>query len=85
VSSTFVLVPQVTVSVSERSVGIVSGLTATNARGGPVIGVPEAQLYYWTRAWQENERAAVDELERGEGQHFASAKDAIRWLLSDED
>ncbi|MGH3548884.1 MAG: hypothetical protein ACRDQU_12400 [Pseudonocardiaceae bacterium] len=47
--------------------------------------VPASQLYYWTRAWQVNERRAAAELARGEGREFQSTTDAVRWLLSDDD
>ena len=47
--------------------------------------VPASQMYYWTRAWQEGERRALEELERGEGRNFDDPRDAIRWLLSPED
>lgn len=42
--------------------------------------VPVGQRYYWTRAWQENERVAVEELARGEGRQFANPRDAVQWL-----
>lgn len=58
---------------------------ASNARGSVVVSVPRAQQYYWTRSWQENERAAVGELARGEGRRFDTSADAIRWLLSEDD
>jgi hypothetical protein len=51
----------------------------------PAVVVPESQLYYWTGAWQRNERRAVEELARGEGRRFETPADAIRWLLSSED
>lgn len=71
--------------VSSGSYALVSpDGTATNKRGS-VVAVPRDQMYYWTRSWQENEAAAVAELERGEGRRFTTATDAIRWLLSDED
>ncbi len=50
-----------------------------------VANVPESQLYYWSREWQEREREALAELERGEGREFESPTDAIRWLMDDED
>ena len=40
------------------------------------------QMYYWTWAWQVDERLAAAELARGEGREFESAADATRWLLS---
>lgn len=47
--------------------------------------VPAPQAYYWTPAWQREERESVRELDAGEGRRFEDIKDAIRWLLNDED
>lgn len=53
--------------------------------GSPrVVIVPEEQRYYWTPEWQNAEREAMDELQRGLGIQFDDATDAIRWLLSDD-
>ena len=56
-----------------------------SVEGGLVASVPRDQLYYWTSAWQENERAALRELADGECREFDSGDDAIRWLLSDDE
>ena len=37
--------------------------------------------YYWSRRWQEDERASVEELMNGEGLEFPNAAEAIRWLM----
>lgn len=34
--------------------------------------------------WQADEDESVAELEAGQGVHFETAQDAIRWLLSDD-
>ena len=60
------------------------GAGASNSRGF-VFEVPADQLYYWTQAWQDDERAAVAELDRGQGRIFDDPTDAIRWLMSAED
>ncbi|MDE0474168.1 MAG: hypothetical protein OXI50_06385 [Gammaproteobacteria bacterium] len=49
-----------------------------------MVIVPEEQRYYWTPEWQNAEREAMDELQRGLGIQFDDATDAIRWLLSDD-
>lgn len=60
-------------------------LRATSMTSAPVLEVPADQSYYWTRAWQENERAAVADLERGAFRRFSDPMAAIRWLLSSDD
>lgn len=50
----------------------------------PVAAVPADQLYYWTRAWQENERVAAAEIEAGHVHSFETPADAVRWLLADD-
>lgn len=41
------------------------------------------QDYYWSPAWQEAEREALEEHRRGESVSFDRAEDAIRWLMED--
>ena len=45
--------------------------------------IQPSQEYYWTPEWQDAEREALAEIQRGESVEFESADDAIRWL--DED
>jgi hypothetical protein len=47
--------------------------------------IPESQAYFWTKLWQIEEAAALDELEQGQGVRFDDPNDAVRWLLSTED
>ncbi len=42
--------------------------------------MPRSQVYYWSSAWQEGERASSAELRRGEAPTFDSPEDALRWL-----
>jgi hypothetical protein len=46
--------------------------------------VSRDQLYYWTYVWQEGIRASRAEIEAGEYHDFENPRDAIRWLLSEE-
>jgi hypothetical protein len=50
-----------------------------------VVEIPREQLYFWTRAWQKNERIADEEIARGDVHRFTDVEEAIRWLHSDED
>ena len=46
---------------------------------------PDDQDYYWTPEWQENERAAVEEIKRGDVHTFTKSSDAIAWLKADDE
>jgi hypothetical protein len=82
-----------TYTVERRRASASSAPTTTTVLGHPAaangqrpaVVVPESQRYYWTRAWQQNERVAVEEVARGKGRRFDNPADAIRWLLSSED
>jgi hypothetical protein len=53
-------------------------------RGMPAV-VPRDQLYYWTYIWQAGIRHSRKELAAGDFRDFDTPRDAIHWLLSDED
>ncbi len=53
--------------------------------GAPPVFMEPGQAYYWTRIWQQGEQESRSELERGLGRRFASGREAIRWLLSDDE
>ena len=44
--------------------------------------IDAGQAYYWARAWQRDQNEVLDELDGGAREEFATADDAIRWLLS---
>ena len=48
------------------------------------VSIPIDELYYWTEAWQVGENATRSAFARGEGQTFATARDAIRYLLAND-
>lgn len=50
-----------------------------DAPGAPPY-VKQGQSYYWTRAWQADEEAAADELDRGATKRFSDLETAISWL-----
>jgi len=52
---------------------------------GLPLSVSRRQLYYWSRAWQDEERAALEELADGDFVEFDSMADAIQWLCSPDD
>jgi hypothetical protein len=47
--------------------------------------IPRSQAYYWRRSWQDDERETLANLETGDVKRFPSGRDAIRWLLSEDD
>jgi hypothetical protein len=73
-----------TASSAPASMVLAAHTAAANDRLPDAV-IPESQFYYWTRAWQENERRAAAELDRGEGVAFDDLGEAARWLLSSED
>jgi hypothetical protein len=60
----------------------VTSVGGTESARRPLM-VPSEQMYYWTNAWQREERRAVAELERGEYVRFDRVEDALAWLDSD--
>lgn len=44
---------------------------------------PPDQRYYWSDAWQADERIAQAELAAGDVVEFDTADDALRWLAAD--
>ena len=47
--------------------------------------IDAGQAYYWSRAWQRDQSEVLEELDSGAREEFATADDAIRWLLSADD
>ena len=46
--------------------------------------ISSEQEYYWTRAWQEGELEALDEIKAGAAHVFTDPEEAIRWILSED-
>jgi len=51
----------------------------------PLGSIPATQAYYWHQLWQAGERETLESLAQGNGHRFANARDAILWLLSDDE
>lgn len=47
--------------------------------------IPRSQACYWTSSWQRQEGAALEEIRAGEVVRFSSSREAIQWLLADDD
>jgi hypothetical protein len=47
--------------------------------------IPRSQFYYWTRAWQEGEAAAIADLEAGRSRTFSDPRELARYLLRPAD
>jgi len=80
-------VMQTTAAASNSAVPVARSSTNSHSpipRGMPT-SVPTDELYYWSETWQAGEAETIDALARGEGQTFKTAKEAIRYLLSNDD
>lgn len=85
---TYPVSPQRGAVAGAHSVAVRPNTSTSNvsrARHDVPVTIPRDQLYYWSGQWQRGEEVALAELARGEGRYFASATDAIRWLLAPED
>jgi hypothetical protein len=71
------------VTVDVRSEYVSAPISRHRYRASLFVHADEA--YYWTKEWQNDERAALKELERGEGNFFHDPEEAARWLLEPED
>ena len=47
--------------------------------------IPRSQAYFWTAAWQAEERRADEEIRAGRTMRFSDPNAAVRWLLEDDD
>jgi len=64
-------------------------LAASNASPGlrrvvPTF-IPSDEILYWTRRWQEGEAESAAARASGEAREFETGRDAVRWLLSEDD
>lgn len=82
----FALNPHAAIGNAETNLTLHLFGSSANMVVGPEIPpvISRGQAYYWTRAWQDFERASERALAAGEYSEFANPADAIRWLLSDE-
>jgi hypothetical protein len=48
----------------------------------PVM-ISSEQAYYWSKAWQDAEIEAEEDLKAGRSRIFKTGQDAAEWLLSD--
>lgn len=49
------------------------------------VSIPADQRYFWTRAWQEGEAQALEDLQAGRSQTFNDPTDLARYLLRPSD
>ena len=81
------LIPTTCPAATSPLVGAVSfGEVATNsARPGPLPAIiPLDQVYYWSYAWRDAERAAMDDLRANRARTFDDPAAAVRYLLGVE-
>ena len=78
-----------TVNAAAAATGdIASGSAATNTvvlqdQQVPTF-VPADQLYYWSYAWRDSERRAMEDLRAGRFRSFADPTAAARYLLGSD-
>lgn len=76
------------VGASRTSLVITESISAPSTRPGRQripASIPRSQAYYWKRAWQDGEAETLVSLRVGNGRRFGSGREAIRWLLSEDD
>ncbi len=59
-------------------------LDEAEGRRVPVM-ISSEQAYYWSRAWQDAEIEAEEDLKAGRSRIFKTSQEAATWLLSDND
>jgi hypothetical protein len=64
---------------------ILMPFTSEGPRRRAPLFIPSEQAYFWTQEWQDGEAEALREIEAGNVKHFTSGRDAIAWLLSDDE
>jgi len=65
------------IDFSEAATG---GLRIERPRHIP-LSIPAAQLYYWSRTWQEGEARALEDLNAGRSRVFNDPRELARYLL----
>jgi hypothetical protein len=75
-----------TTATTSATGAVIAGTIATDSgRLSRPGAIPKDELFFWTRHWQEGEAESAAARARGEVREFASGRDAVRWLLSDDD
>lgn len=86
---TYAVLPNISAAGGLPSGVVAAGLAATNMVGSrPArmpVSVPQDELFFWTRAWQDGEQESAAEREAGNLRTFDSAHDLFTWLLSPEE
>lgn len=79
-------VPTVRISTKSATTDTTSSVRIHPSATSSSVTMPAnpAQWYYWTEAWQREERRALEELAAGESLHFDTAAELLAWLEIDE-
>jgi hypothetical protein len=51
---------------------------------GLPVSIPTEELIFWTRTWRDGEAESIAARASGDVREFASGREAVRWLLSDD-
>ncbi|MFN0073044.1 MAG: hypothetical protein ACKVVP_16285 [Chloroflexota bacterium] len=57
---------------------------AANIAARVPASLSRAQVYFWSYDWQLGESESDEDIHNGEVAKFGSARDAIRWLLTND-
>jgi hypothetical protein len=73
-------------TAGEGTIGGLAAVVSTDAVGGPGLpaSIPSDELFFWTRVWQQGEAESAAARDAGDVREFASGREAVRWLLSDD-
>lgn len=52
--------------------------------GGVPASIPRSQAYLWSRAWREQERANLADIDRGDYVEFTDPVELHRFLMGDD-
>jgi hypothetical protein len=71
----------------DARLSIVAGGSGRSDAPGVIMpaSIPKDELFFWTRRWREGEQESAAARAAGDALEFDSGRDAVRWLLSDDE
>jgi hypothetical protein len=65
-------------------IGFAVASTPDPGSAGLPTSIATDDLFFWTRLWRDGESESAAARKAGDVREFASGRDAVRWLLSDD-